>query len=377
MKTQSYADFSARVHSAFSARRVPLNAALELTYRCNNNCVHCYCSLPASDRKSARRELSAQEMRALLGELASMGCLWLLITGGEPLLRQDFAEIYLYAKEKGFLISLFTNGTLIDEGVIRLLSQYPPFVVEVTLYGATEETYEKVARVKGSYRRCLRGIRELVAAGIKLKLKTMALAVNQHEIDGMDKMAQQLGCEFRFDPIVQKRVDNSRRSEPENLRVSPEDVVRLDRMFPKRMEEYRKFCERSIAQPSKSEKLYQCGTGINSIQISPYGMVGGCSMMVRDGFSLRARTLRWIWEDGIPSIINKKKDFTLPCDDCRLIDLCGQCPQWSILENGDVKKEVAYLCRIAKIRRSNFEFLRVVTKGDGYERRKKEGMAKA
>ncbi len=377
MKTRSYADFSARVHSGFSARRVPLNATVELTYRCNNNCVHCYCSLPASHRKAMSTELSTEEVKTLFDELASMGCLWLLITGGEPLLRRDFAEIYLYAKRKGFLISLFTNGTLIDEGAIKLLSHYPPFVVEVTLYGATEETYEKVARVKGSYERCLRGIRGLVVAGIKLKLKTMALTVNQHEMHAMDRIADELGCEFRFDPIVQKRTDDSRRSEPENYRISPEDAVRLDRMFPKRMAEYRKFCKKFTGLPLRSRKLYQCGTGINSVQISPYGLVGGCSMMVREGFPLRERTLRWIWEEGIPSIINREKDFVLPCDDCRLINLCGQCPAWSMLENGGVKKEVAYLCKIAKIRQDRFEFVKGVTRGDGFENRKKKEVVKA
>lgn len=377
MKAQSYADFSAKVHSAFSAKRVPLNATLELTYRCNNNCVHCYCSLPISDKRSSQKELSTEEIKALLDELASMGSLWLLITGGEPLLRKDFEEIYLHAKKKGFLVTLFTNGTLIDERTIKLLSKYPPFVVEVTLYGATEDTYEKVTRLKGSYGQCLRGIRELVAAGIKLKLKTMALTINRHEMEAMDKMAQELGCEFRFDPLIHKRIDNRKFSQPERYRISPEDVVRLDRMFPRRMEEYKKFCDRFIAQPLKSKKLYGCGAGVNSVQISPYGMVSGCSMMIRDSFSLKEQSFRWIWEEGIPSIINKKKDFILPCDDCRLINLCGQCPPWSILENGDVKKEVAFLCRIAKMKEEDFEFINSVSKEKDHEKHKKEEMVKA
>jgi radical SAM protein with 4Fe4S-binding SPASM domain len=305
-----------------------------------------------------QKELSTEEIRALLDELAVRGSLWLLMTGGEPLIRNDFEELYVYAKRRGFLITLFTNGTLVDKRTIKLLSEYPPFVVEVTLYGATEETYEKVTRVKGSYGRCLRGVTELVTAGIKLKMKTMALTINQHEMDAMDKMAQELGCEFRFDPIVQKRMDNNRHSEPENYRISPEDVVRLDRMFPRRMTEYKTFCSKFIARPPKNRRLYQCGAGDSSIHVNPYGLAMGCFMMVRDGFSLRERSLQWIWEKGISSVRNKKKDFVLPCDECRLINLCGQCPPWSILENGEVKKEVAYLCRIAKIRAKDFEFIR-------------------
>ena len=185
----------------------------------------------------------------------------------------------------------------------------------------------------------------------------MALTISQHEIEAMERMAQGLGCEFRFDPILQKRIDNNSFSEPEKYRISPEDVVKLDRMFPKRMEEYRDFCDKFIFKPSDTGNLYQCGAGTNSIQINPYGDVMGCSMMVRDGISIREHGLRWTWEKGIPSVINRKKDFRLPCDDCHLVNLCGQCTPWSILENGDITKEVTYLCRIAKKRERDFKFI--------------------
>ncbi len=357
MKTLAYADFSSRLHDASAGKRIPVNATLELTYRCNNNCVHCFCSLPAND-PSAARELSTAEIRGLFDGLASMGTLWLLMTGGEPLLRPDFEEIYLHAKKKGFLITLFTNGTTVDEDVVGLLSKYPPFVVEITLYGATEETYEKVTRVKGSYKKCLRGIEKILQAGIQLKLKTMALAVNQHEIAEMDRMAREWGCEFRFDPVIQKRIDGNDYSTPESCRISPEEVVQLDKTFPKRMEEYRKFCDRFITKPAGSRRLYRCGAGVGSVHVNPCGLATGCSMMVRNGFSVREHSLEWIWKEGIRSVIEREKDFRIPCDDCRLVNLCGQCAAWSLLENGTAEKEVEYLCKIAKIKEKEFDFLR-------------------
>jgi radical SAM protein with 4Fe4S-binding SPASM domain len=357
VKILSYTDFSSKIHTLFLRKRIPLDVSLELTYRCNNRCVHCYCNLPSNNTKALEEELTTEEIKKILNELSSMGSLWLLITGGEPILRNDFAEIYLYAKKKGFLITLFTNGTLLDKKTVDLLAAYPPFVVEISRYGATKKTYEEVSRVKGSYDRCIEGIKMVINSGVKVKLKSMALSLNQHEIEAMDRMAKEFGCEFRFDSIIQKRIDNSTYSTPEQYRISPEEVVKLDMMFPERMESYREFCKEFIGKPQDNKLLYQCGAGRGSIHINPYGMAMGCMMMIKDGFSIREFGLKWIWEEGIASVINQKKDFTLPCDDCDLINLCGQCPAWSILEYGNPTKELAYLCEIAKKKAGEFEFI--------------------
>ena len=374
MNTLSYADFSEKVHSNTSSKRIPLDASIDLTYRCNNKCVHCYCNLPEHDVTAKSNELTTEEIKKLFDDLASLGTLWLLITGGEPLLREDFGEIYRYAKKKGFLITFFTNGTRIDDKTVELLSKYPPFVVEISLYGATEDTYEKVTRVKGSYDRCMEGIKRIVNAGIKLKLKAMALTINQHEIEAMDRIALKLGCEFRFDPMLNKRIDNNAFSDPVKYRISPEDVVRLDRAYPKRMEEWKRFCDKFIGEPVRDDRLYKCGAGVGTIHIDPYGIAKGCMMMKRDGCSIKELEIKWIWEEGVFSTITQKKDFQLPCDDCHLANLCGRCAAWSILENGDMKKEVAYLCRIAKIRARDFEFIKNTLDGEQYG---KEEMVKA
>ena len=374
MNTISYSDFSEKVHSSTTGKRIPLDASIDLTYRCNNRCVHCYCNLPEHDVAAKRNELTTEEVKKLFACLASLGTLWLLITGGEPLLREDFEEIYMYAKKKGFLITFFTNGTLIDDKTVELLSKYPPFVVEISLYGATKETYEKVTRVKGSYDRCMKGITKIVNAGVKLKLKSMALTLNLHEIEAMDSMAREMGCEFRFDPMLNRRIDDNAFSKPMKYRISPEDVVRLDKVYPKRMEEWKRFCDKFVGEPVRDHRLYKCGAGLGMIHSDPYGIAKGCMMMREDGFSIREHDLKWIWEEGILSTITQKKDFSLPCDACSISNLCGQCAAWSILESGDIRKKVEYLCKIAKIRCRDFDFLKN-TYGDGENG--KEEMVKA
>lgn len=361
MKVLSYADFSGKLHSASLSSRIPVSVGLDLTYRCNNRCVHCYCNLLPNDKAAAKRELSTVEICNLLDELASMGSLWLLMTGGEPLLREDFEDIYLHAKEKGFLITLFTNGTRVDDKLTGVLSKYPPFAVEISVYGATRKTYEEVTRVKGSYERCLGGIRRLKESGIRLNLKTMALAINAHEIGDMDRLARKWGCQFRFDASIQRRIDSNIFSEPEKYRLSPAEVVELDRMFPERMEGWRKFCDKFSSRPDGNDELYSCGAGESSMHINPYGDAAGCIMMIKDGFSVREHGLSWIWDEGISEVVHRKKNFHLACDDCRLVSLCDQCASWRIVENGDIGKEVAYLCDIAKIRGREFEFMRSVS----------------
>ena len=129
-----------------AANLVPLQACLELTYRCNIRCEHCY--IP---HRSGEGELSTDEWKRVIEQVTEAGCLFLLISGGEPFLRRDALEIYLHAKRNGLLVTLFTNGTMITPRIAEVLAEYPPFAVEVSVYGATRETYRSVTRVAGAY----------------------------------------------------------------------------------------------------------------------------------------------------------------------------------------------------------------------------------
>lgn len=164
-----------------------------------------------------------------------------------------------------------------------------------------------------------------------------------HEIEAMDALARGLGCDFRYDPLIQARIDGKGATHPHARRMAVDDVVRLDLIFPKRIESYREFCDKYFGKPRESGLLYQCGAGKRMIHVNPYGEAMGCMMMVRDGFSLREHSLSWVWEEGIAAVIGRKKDFSLPCDDCELINLCDQCPTWSFLENGDETQKLTYL----------------------------------
>jgi MoaA/NifB/PqqE/SkfB family radical SAM enzyme len=116
-------------------KRIPLSFELEITARCNNDCRHCYINLPAGDRQALEEELSLEEIIRLADQALELGALWCLITGGEPLLRPDFPDIYLALKKKGLLISVFTNATLATQKHVKLFRDYPPRDLEVTVTG--------------------------------------------------------------------------------------------------------------------------------------------------------------------------------------------------------------------------------------------------
>ena len=215
-----------------SDRRVPLSFDLELTARCNNDCRHCYINLPAGDRAARAAELTTAEILDIAGQAADLGALWCLVTGGEPLLRDDFAEIYLGLKRLGLLISVFTNACLVTPAHVELFRQYPPRDIEVSVYGATRETYEAVTRRPGSYDAFVRGLRLLLEGGLKVRLKAMALRSTAHELEEIGRFCRERTKDYyRFDPLLHLRFDGDpvRNEEIRAERLSPEEVVAVER----------------------------------------------------------------------------------------------------------------------------------------------------
>jgi radical SAM protein with 4Fe4S-binding SPASM domain len=347
----NYAQFGERLHEQALARRIPTNGSFELTFRCNLRCVHCYCNLPLNDLEAIEKELKTEQVFDILDQIAEAGCLWLLITGGEPFLRKDFLDIYTYAKKKGFLINIFTNGTLLTPEIADYLAEWPPFDVEITLYGITEETYEKVTGIPGSFSRCKRGIDLLLERGIPLSLKTMALTLNYPEIPKIKKFSERLGVKFRFDPEINPRLDRDKT--PCSFRLSPEEVVNLDQADEKRIKAWREFWE-EFADPPRSDNLYVCGAGISTFHIDPYGQLSVCMMSRSQSYDLLKGNFQQGWSDFIPQVLAQKPKSDYECGQCEFIAICSQCPGWAWLENGDLETPVEYLCQTTHLRAEAF-----------------------
>ncbi len=351
MESLDYSSWSLSVRRRAGGRRVPLGGAIELTRRCNHRCRQCYNNLPAADESARAAELGTAEVMRLLDEIAAAGCVWLLLTGGEIFLRPDVLEIYDHARRKGLLVTLFTNGSLITREIAAYLSRRRPFSIEITLYGATPETYERVTGVPGSFDRCRRGIGLLRERGLPLKLKSTVSSVNRHEIPLMRTMAQDLGLEFRFDAMLNPRCDG--RPGALDVRLSPREVVDLDLAEPERVSALREFAERmsrSAAPAAASAALYRCGGGAYSFGIDPYGRLRPCLVSHESGYDLRHGSFAEGWEVFLARLREQAAGRPTKCTDCRMRAFCGMCPANAGLECGDPEQPVDFLCRVAHLR---------------------------
>ncbi len=352
MEQISYGEFSADLHQRQGGERVPLQVSIEVTRRCPLECLHCYNNLPMDDMEARRRELTKEEHFRVLDELVEMGCFWILYTGGEIFARKDFLEIYTYAKKKGFLITLFTNGTIINEQIADYLAEWPPFAIEITLYGRTRETYEALTMIPGSYDRCLRGIKLLKERSLPLKLKTVATSINKHEVMAMRRFAEdELGVEFKMDGQINPRIDCSQ--SPLAVRLTPEEVVALDMSAPKGMSEYRRLAKRDLESPpnlSTSDTIYFCGGGVGGFALNAYGEMGICVISQQDTFSVRDIGVMRVWEGSLAELRDRKRTRVTKCVKCRIQSLCGMCPANGEMENGDKESPVEFLCQVAHLR---------------------------
>ena len=325
--------------------RVPFSGSLELTRRCNLGCVHCYDRAEAGEDPSSL-ELSAERWKELIGEIKEAGCLYLLLTGGEPLLRQDFPEIYAHAKRNGFLVTVFTNGTLVSDRISELFRELPPRLVEISLYGASAETHDRITGIPGSFQQARQGIAKLSEQEIPVGLKSMLMTLNASEMPAIEGLARDLGLKFRLDAALFPTFDGDR--SPLDLRVPPRQAVEQEFSDPGRAQEAREFFARYRGVRA-GNSVYTCGAGMTTFHVDAQGYLHPCVMANRRRYSLEAGFPR-AWDGSISRI---REDVTVSASECRDCEkklLCGYCPGLFELENGHEQSPSEYLCSLGKLR---------------------------
>lgn len=175
----------------------------ELTPRCNFNCVHCY----LCDHHSSK-ELTYSEIIEIIDILYDKGVLFLTFTGGDIFTRSDFLDIYMYAKRKGFIIELYTNGALIDRKIINVFKKFPPLLVDISLYGASENSYKKVTGVNGAFEKTTKAIDALIENKIRVSLKAPILSLYFDELEEIKRIAIDRGLAFRSGFEISPSIDN-------------------------------------------------------------------------------------------------------------------------------------------------------------------------
>jgi MoaA/NifB/PqqE/SkfB family radical SAM enzyme len=344
-------EFSERIRAKAQGAITPLSGSFEWTLRCNLACQHCYA------RCDGRGEdLPTERIKGLLRDLAELGVLFLTVTGGEPLVRNDFKELYQFTKEQGFVVSLFTNATLLDDDTVDFLADLPPRRVEVSMYGASEDTYEQVTGVKGSYRAFRRGVGLLLKAGITVNLKAMLLTLNVDEFERMKQWAvEELDVPFRYDAIVHPRLNGD--ASPLEYRLPPEKVVELQYIQSEDREKYAAFREQADTMGPR-ERFFECGAGRDVIHVDAQGQAHPCMQWRFDPYDTAEKPLREGWKDHVRQLLERDP----PPGDCISCDkrqLCSYCPALAQLEKGHPAVPSVYFCALAdeRIRRLNNNYI--------------------
>jgi radical SAM protein with 4Fe4S-binding SPASM domain len=331
---------------------------MELTERCNNNCIHCYINLPADDLNAQQKELSQEEIKKILREAVSLGCLTVGFTGGEPLLRKDFEDLYIFARKLGLRVTIFTNATLITPALTKVFARIPPLQpIEVTVYGMKRSSYEAVTRVSGSFEAAWQGIHLLLEQRVPFVVKGALLPPNREEIEEFESWASTIpwmdaapSYSIFFD-LRDRRDSQQKNLFIKGLRLSPEEVVTF---FFRRQEKYlremREFCSQ-FARPSGSN-IFSCGAGVRSSCVDAYGHLQLCMLLRHPGtvYDLKKGSVKDALTNFFPEIRNmkaKNPGYLTRCARCFLHGLCEQCPARSWIEHGTLDTPVAYHCEIA------------------------------
>lgn len=324
----------------------PLIGQLELTYRCQFDCRHCYCQGSADKNK----ELDTSEWKDILDKIKNAGCLWLGFTGGDPLVRPDFLEIYSYAKEKGFLVTILTNGYGLTDKIIKHFAQSPPYSLEITLNGITRKTFEAITRKKGSWFRVRQNIKELKAGKILLYIKSNCLTLNAHEVVKIKKWVDKLlgrvkGQKYYFSYDYDIFPGLNRDLAPCKYRLSPEAVAKIASQDRDLRKEYQDFlCGEfpSLVRPRKF--LYNCSAWKNQFFIDPYGKLKFCQLTDKFSVDLKKVSFKKGFYEVFPRLLTKKFKSDSKCKTCSGRLICNWCPAKAYLETGNEEKPVSYYC---------------------------------
>ncbi len=276
---------------------------------------------------------------------------FLLLTGGEVFLRPDFFQIYEPLTHMGFLLKLFTNGTLVTATIAERLAQAPPTVTEVTLYGSTPATYEATTGVSGSFGRCCAGIEALVSRKIPLALKTTVTQQNVHELEAMRQMARNWGVPFLASWLLSKRPDGGH-SDVEACRLPAIDCVSLEASDKASAREWTDVALTGFGKENLDN--FYCQGGKASFSVTASGEMNVCSDLPLPAVRPLESGFPEAWKQ-VQEYVDSCPAISSVCRSCEGQAYCPRCPAWSLMETGTLCDPVPYLCDIALARKQHYE----------------------
>lgn len=330
---------------------LPLSGAFELTSRCSLDCRMCYIHRKENDCEAIKQEKTAEWWLNLAEEAKNAGMFMLLLTGGEPLLRKDFKEIYLGAKKMGLLVSVNTNGMLIDDATVKFFADNPPQKLNITLYGASEETYRELCGNGKAFEKVISALTKLKQAGVNVKINFTATQYNRHDAAKIYEIAEKLEMSvmpvsYMFPPVrIGGKADRMNPDEAAKVQFE----CKLLGMGAEKLKKHIELKENAVRKGELGEcsdangERIPCRAGLSTFWVTWDGKMSPCGMMIKPAFEIHSFNEAW------ENIKKARQSIILPlkCKDCDLRNFCDMCAAVSFAETGEFSGVPEYVCKKA------------------------------
>jgi radical SAM protein with 4Fe4S-binding SPASM domain len=304
---------------------VPLAIHLDITYRCNERCVHCY--LDHDDHG----EMTTAEIKGVLDQLAEAGVFFLTFSGGEVFMRRDFMELVEYARRLIFNVKIKTNAVMIHEEEARRIRELNIDTIQISVYSHRAEVHDAITKLPHSFERTIRAIRFLHDQGLRVSIANVLMTANSADHAGVQALAKELGVNYTLDPTITPMMDGD--TSVLSLRIPGEQLPEIFNN-PALVENQEEYC--APPKPPSEEDLegYSCSAGHAFCYISPYGDVFPCVQFPLPTGNVRQQKFLDIWNFS-PQLkeVREIRIKDLPvCSSCSHATSCSRCPGLAYME---------------------------------------------
>ncbi len=332
----------AEVTEKASARGIPLAAHMDITWRCNERCVHCYLD------HDGKGEMTTEEIKDVLRQLADCSTFFLSISGGEPLLRRDCFEILEYARALRFNVKLKTNAVMIGPKEAARIRKIGIEQVQISMYSHRPEVHDAITKLPGSLRRTTEAIRHLKANSVKVSVTDVLMKYNNRDVKGVKQLAKELGVNFVVDPTITPMLSGDRSILSLGItQAELEEVLRSEEL----VGDVDEYCAPSSTVDDDVLEGYSCSAGHSLAYISPFGDVYPCVQFPMPCGSVRKQSFHEIWY-GSPAFLELRSVHVRDlhtCSHCTHTAYCSRCPGLAYME-GDFRGPSSIDCQKSYVR---------------------------
>lgn len=343
-KSLRWSEFQSKILAYSAANRIPYKASFELTPRCSLKCKMCLMRLDPCDMKAQGQELSTEEW-IRMGQMAfEAGTMDLLLTGGEPMLRKDFKEIYTAFSDMGFILRVFSNATLVTDEILALFAERPPQSMEISLYGASRETYQLVGGWAEGYDRMVAGLDALRAVVPSIRLKTTIIRDNANDFEAMKAFAKARALPLSTCTLPQPAIRGAR-ADVHTCRLNLQELLAFHQKH--QLDIVNDSCE--APDPENRGSLF-CQAGLASYAILWHGAMVAC-MTDDDPDAVKGHPLTEGFDASWARLAGFRcgKALPEPCKKCPIYPACSTCVVHHRAESGAYEKQARYVCDFNRI----------------------------